>query len=136
MEKVYESLSRHGNLGLSMMAFAGLTLLAAFLWDVAPGYVALLLIPALMVSFYQMVVTPIYGLRMDANRWMVMADEGDTVVCSEDIAHLRVEDRGPSPHVTIVLRNGHEMVVPLAKGANRLDLIRAATERGIPVRSA
>lgn len=136
MEKKCETHFRRGNLGLSVLAFAGLTCLAAALWTVASGYVLLLLIPALAVSLYQMILTPIYGLRMDTSRWTVMADDGDSVVPFEDIAHLRIEDRGARARATLVLRDGGELSFPCDMADRQLALIRAATERGVPVRSA
>lgn len=136
MENKYESLFRTGSLGLSIMAFAGLTLLAALLWNVASGYVLLLLIPALAISFYQLILTPIYGLRMDHSRWTVMADGGDRVVPLPEIAHLRVDATGHDAKATLVLRSGDEIVIPVDNTDDgHLELIRAATERGIPVRS-
>jgi hypothetical protein len=136
MEKIYEFLIRPGSLMLSVAAFAALTLLAGLVWTVAPGYVLLLMIPALAISLYQMVLTPVYGLRMDARRWTVMAHDGDCVVASEDIAHLRLDDRGAVPRAALVLRNGEEIAIPFELAPDKLDLIRAATERGIPVRSS
>jgi hypothetical protein len=135
MDKIYEFLIRPGSLALSMAAFAALTLLGALVWTVAPGYVLLLLIPALALSLYQMVLTPVYGLRMDARRWTVMAHEGDCVVAAEDIAYLRLDERGAVPRATLVLRTGEEITIPFDLAPDKLDLIRAATERGMPVRS-
>jgi len=135
MKPNFESLFRPGSLGLSMVAFAGLTLLAALLWNVASGYVLLLLIPALAVSFYQLVLTPVYGLKMDKRGWTVLDGDGDKVVAFEDIAHLRVEQRGRKSHATIVLNDGGEVSLPDDIAPDQLDLIRAATERGVPVRS-
>jgi len=135
MEKITEFLFRPGSLGLSVLAFAGLTLLAAALWPVASGYVLLLLIPALAVSFYQMVVTPVYGLKMNARRWTVMSHDGDSVVAFEDIAHLRLDERGQRSEATLVLRDGQEVAIPYNAAPGSLDLIRAATDNGVPVRS-
>jgi hypothetical protein len=135
MEKINEFLFRPGSLGLSVLAFIGLTCLAAALWTVASGYVLLLLIPALAVSFYQMVVTPVYGLKMNARRWTVMTHDGDSVVPFEDIAHLRLEERGAQSNATLVLRDGQEVPIPYDGRPGSLDLIRAATDNGVPVRS-
>lgn len=135
MDKIHESLFRPGSLALSVVAFTGLTFLAALLWSVASGYVLLILIPALAVSFYQMVLTPVYGLRMDARRWTVMGNDGDSVVAFEDIAHLRLEGRGTTSRATLVLRDGQEVPIPVDLDPDHLPLIRAATDRGIPVRT-
>jgi hypothetical protein len=136
MENRYQTLFRPGNLALSMVAFAGLTLLAAFLWNVAAGYVLLLLIPALVVSFYQMVLSPVYGVKMDAEALTVLADAGKTTVPFRDIAHIRIDEQGATSRATMVLKGGDEVAIPFDMAADQLDLIRAATDRGIPVRSA
>lgn len=136
MKTNFESLFRPGSLGLSIVAFAGLTLLAALLWTVASGYVLLLLIPALAVSFYQLVLTPVYGVKIDKGRWTVMDSDGDRVVAFEDIAHLRVEQRGARAQTTIVLHDGAEVSLPEDIAPDQLELIRAATEQGVPVRSS
>jgi hypothetical protein len=136
MENRYQSLFRPGNLALSMVAFAGLTLLAAFLWKIAAGYVLLLLIPALAISFYQMVLSPVYGLRTDAKTLTVLADTGRTTVAFSDIAHVRIDETAEKPGATLVLTNGAEVGIPSDMGSDQFDLIRIATDRGIPVRSA
>ncbi len=135
MENRFDALFRPGNLALSLTAFAGLTLLAALLWNVAPSFVLLLLIPALAVSFYQIVLSPVYGLRMDDERLTVMTEDGTRVVPFEDIAHVRVADEGRASRATLVLNDGDEVAIPFDMPPGQLDLIRAVTERGIPVRS-
>lgn len=136
MENRYQTFFRPGNLALSMVAFAGLTLLAAALWTVAAGYVLLLLIPALAISFYQMVLSPVYGLRMDAQALTVMAHEGKTSIAFRDIAHIRIDEQGATSRATIVRTDGGEVAIPFDMAPDQLALIRAATDRGIPVRSA
>lgn len=135
MENRFDALFRPGNLALSMMAFAGLSLLGAFLWDVAPSFVLLLLIPALAISLYQMVLSPVYGLRMDDGRLTIMTEDGTRVVPFEDIAHLRIAEEGRASRSTMVLQDGEEVAIPFDMPPGQLDLIRAVTERGIPVRS-
>jgi hypothetical protein len=136
MENRYHTLFRPGNLALSMVAFSGLTLLAAFLWNVAAGYVLLLLIPALAISFYQMILSPVYGLKMDAEALTVLAEQGQTTVPVHDIAHIRIDQQGATSRATMVLKGGGEIAIPVDMAAGQFDLIRAATDRGIPVRSA
>jgi len=135
MDKINDFLFRPGSLALSVLAFAGLTLLAAVLWTVASGYVLLLLIPALAVSFFQMVVTPLYGLRMNARRWTVLAEDGDRVVPFEEISHLRFDARAALARPVLVLRDGQEVAIPVDHRQHALGLIRAATDHGVPVRS-
>lgn len=135
MEKVFQYATRPGSLGLSILAFAGLTLLAAMLWNVASGYVLLLFIPALALSFYQMVLSPVQGLRFDAERWTVMTDEGDREIAATDIAYLRIAERDGTARATLILTDGSEIGVPVDLAPNPLDLIQAATDHGIPVRT-
>jgi hypothetical protein len=135
MDKSLTFAARPGNLGLSILAFAGLTLLAAALWPVAPGYVLLLFVPALALCFYQMVLTPIYGLRLGPRNWTVMTEDGDREIHPEQIAYLRIVETGTRASAALVLRDGTEVGIPFDLSPKPLDLIRAATERGIPVRS-
>lgn len=136
MENRYHTFFRPGNLALSMVAFSGLTLLAAVLWNVAAGYVLLLLIPALGVSFYQMVLSPVYGLKMGSDAVTVLAEQGKTTVAFRDIAHIRIEEQGEASRATMVLNDGEEVTIPFDMAPGQFDLIRLATDRGIPVRSA
>jgi hypothetical protein len=126
---------RAGSLTLSLVAFTGLTCLAIFLWQVASGYVLLLLVPALAVSLYQMVLTPVYGLHLEDTRWRVMAQDGDRTIARDDIAHLRIVDYASFARATLVLTDGREVAIPFDLAPNPLELIRAATEQGIPVRT-
>jgi len=135
MEKSFEYSARPGSLMLSILAFAGLTLLAALLWNVASGYVLLLFIPALLMCLYQLVVTPIYGLRVNKTHWVILDEDGDYMIPVKDIAHLRVSEQNKATEATLVLKNGTEVEIPLDLAPNPLDLIGAATERGIAVRT-
>lgn len=134
MRDTYEHAARPGNLGLSVLAFAGLTLLTAQLWHIIPGFVLLILIPALTVSFCQLIVTPVYGLRMSPGSWLIYAGQDETEVPSSEIAHVRVNDRSERPEITLVLTDGTEITVPEQAAPDPLVLIREATDRGIPVR--
>lgn len=134
MSDTYEHAARPGNLGLSVLAFAGLTLLTAQLWHIIPGFVLLILIPALTVSFCQLIVTPVYGLRMSPRAWLIYAGKAETEVPSAEIAHVRVRDGGEDAGVTLVLTNGTEIMLPPQALPDPLVLIREATARGIPVR--
>jgi len=135
MEKALAYTARPGSLTLSMVAFSGLTLLAALLWEVASGYVILLFIPALALCFYQMVLTPTYGLRLAQGRWTIMTHDGDRVIPSQDIAHLQIIDLGDVAQATLVLVDGSRVVIPFNLPVQPLELIQAATEHGVPVRT-
>lgn len=135
IEKTFEYATRPGSLALSMVCFAGLVLLAAFLWQFASGLVLLLFVPALLVSFVQMVLTPIYGLRMDDTAWIITDEDGRRHIANNTIAHLKIEDRGPVARAIIVLTEGGEVEIPFDVQHNPFHLIRAATDRGVPVRT-
>ena len=135
MEKTLSYTARPGNLALSMVAFCGISLLAAFLWEAASGYVILLFIPALALCFYQMTLSLIYGLKIALGRWTVMTEQGDRVIASEDIAFLRISPAGRSAHATLVLRDGEEVAIPFDLSPDPLELIQISTECGVPVRT-
>lgn len=127
-------LTRPGNLALSMVAFSGLTLLAAFMWNVAPGYVILLLIPALAISFYQMVLSPVNGLRMDDAALTVLSDTGVTSVPLDRIAEIRLTGQPGAAQGNILLGDGAVMAIPFEMGADHCAFLRRMADRGIPVR--
>lgn len=135
MEKTLSYTVRPGSLALSMMAFCGISLLAAFLWEAASGYVILLFIPALALCFYQMTLSPIYGLKIALGRWTVMTEQGDRIIASEDIAYLRITQAGRAAHATLVLRDGGELPIPFDLSPDPLELIQISTECGVPVRT-
>lgn len=136
MSDTFEHAARPGNLGLSVLVFAGLTLLTAQLWPVLPGIVLLVLIPALTVSFCQMIVTPVYGLRVSREGWKIYEGASEFTVDAGEIAYLRIKDGEGEQRarVTLVLTDGMEIVLPPQATPEPLVLIREATNRGIPVR--
>lgn len=134
MKQDFEYRTRPGGLALSVTAFAGLCLLAAFMWHVVPGFVLLLLIPALGVVAYQLIVTPVYGLRVTQDSWVVYDGPEDRFFPTHEIAHLRVTDPDGEGRCTLVLTNGGEFDLPDLAVPSPLDLIEQATNRGIPVR--
>lgn len=135
MEKAIAYTERPGGLALSIATFSGIALLAALLWEVASGYVILLFIPALALCFYQLVLTPIYGVRLAGGWWTVMTEEGDFVIASQDIAHLQIVDLGGVAKATLVLSDGSKLPIPSTLPAQPFDLIQAATAYGVPVRT-
>ena len=134
MARTFHHNTRPGSLGLSLFALGGLILLAAHLWEIMPGYVMVVFIPALMASIAQLVVTPVYGLQISDRSWRIEADGQTRNLAARDIAYLRLQDRGARPRATVVLTGGAEVEMPASVLPDPLVLIREATERGIPVR--
>ncbi|GEM_PF-1345949 len=137
MTETFEYKTRPGSLTLSMIAFAGLTLLAAQLWASLPGVVILLLIPALLTCLWQIVVTPIYGLSVSRHGWQIINGRQDLSIPACDIAYLRMAEAiTPEVGATLVMNDGSEVALPTHVLPHPMDLIREATNRGIPVREA
>jgi hypothetical protein len=135
MENANTHASRHGSLALSVMVFAGLSLLTVQLWSIASGYALLLAVPTLLVCLSQMIVTRDYGLFINAKRWRVMTRSEDREIPAERIAFLRVTNHGPISRSVLVLTDGREVSIPFDVAPDPLELIRAATDLGVPVRS-
>jgi hypothetical protein len=135
MEHDFTYHSRPGSLPLSLLALAGLILLAVQLWEVIPGFVLLVFIPALLVSIAELILTPIYGVRMSDTEWRI-----------EPGARRRScpPARSPScacrtaaqPRTSVVLSDGSEIEMPQVALPDPITLIREVTNRGIPVRHA
>lgn len=136
MTRTFHHNTRPGSLGLSLFALAGLILLAAHLWEIMPGYVMVVFIPALLASIAQLVVSPVYGLRISDAAWRIEADGQTRNLLARDIAYLRLHDRGARATAALVLSDGSEIEMPQTVLPDPLVLIREATERGIPVRHA
>jgi hypothetical protein len=135
MDTDYTYKSRPGSLPLSLLALAGLILLAVHLWEVIPGFVLLVFIPALLVSIAELILTPIYGVRMSDTEWRIEAGRTAQALPTSKIAFLRVEDRG-RPRTSVVLSDGTEIEMPQVALPDPITLIREVTNRGIPVRHA
>jgi hypothetical protein len=102
---------------------------------VASGYVILLLIPALLVCIYQMAFKREYGLRLNAERWRVTTKRGAQDIPAQDIAYLRITGHGPISRAVIVLTDATEVAIPFDLAPDPLELIRAATDLGVSVRT-
>lgn len=136
MNNSFETVSRPGNLGLSVLAFAGLTLLAAALWNVASSYVLLLFIPALLISLYQMILTPTYGLRLQEHAWTVIDAGYDLTIPTAEIAYIDLpRDDDDLSRAQIVLRCGEHIPFPDGITIAPLDMIRKASQCGVAVRT-
>jgi hypothetical protein len=127
--------ARPGSLPLSLIALAGLILLAIHLWEVIPGFVLLIFIPALLVSIAELILTPIYGVSMTDTEWRIEAGRKAQALPISKIAFVRVQDRG-TPRTSVVLSDGTEIEMPQVALPDPLTLIREVTNRGIPVRHA
>lgn len=136
MDRTFQYEARPGSLTLSLVTLAGLILLAAQLWPIVPGYVLLIFIPALLVSIAQLVITPVYRLRLSDESLRIEAGTRAQDLPMQGIAYLRVEDRAARPEAVIVLDDGSEVEMPQLALPDPLVLIREATNRGIPVRHA
>lgn len=136
MTQTYTYHSRPGSLGLSLLALAGLILLAVQLWSIMPGFVLLIFIPALLVSIVELALTPVYGLRMTETSWRIEAGTKAQDVPVDRIAYLRLRDRGTWKGAFVVLSDGSEVEMPAPALPDLLTLIREATNRGVPVRHA
>ncbi|MBF9035580.1 hypothetical protein HKCCE2091_15135 [Rhodobacterales bacterium HKCCE2091] len=133
----FEYRARAGNLPLSIAAFAGLSLLAAVIWTVAPAYALILMVPALGIVLYQIVVSPVYGIRVSKDGWEVLADDTDHMIPASEIAHVRFSDKKDRPRCTIVLKDGTEVSLPdAALPADPMALIRQASANGLNIRQA
>ena len=117
------------------MVFAGLSLLTVQLWSIASGYALLLAVPTLLVCLSQMIVTREYGLFITAKSWRVLTRSESRDIPAERIAFLRVTNHGPISRSVLVLTDGREVSIPFDVAPDPLELIRAATDLGVPVRS-
>lgn len=134
MTDTFEYATRPGSTGLSILSFAGLGALTVFLWQVAPGYVLLLMIPALIMCLWQVTRVPTYGIRMSSTTWCIMSGDDDMVIPTAKIAYLRVTDRGMNRSIGLMLEDGTEIRLPMECLPDPMEMIREATSRGIPVR--
>lgn len=134
MTDTYEFATRPGNTGLSLIAFTGLGALAALLWQLAPSYVILLMIPALAVCLWQMARVPTYGIKMTDTSWHILAGRDDLVIPISQIAYVRMTERGDERRIGVMLDDGTEIQLPVESLPNPMQIIREATQRGIPVR--
>lgn len=134
MTDTFEYATRPGSAGLSILSFVGLSALTVFLWQIAPGFVLLLMVPALLMCLWQITRVPTYGIRMTRSTWSILGGTDDLKIPTAQIAYLRVVDRGAHRRIGLMLDDGTEVVLPLECLPDPYDLIREATNRGIPVR--
>ncbi len=134
MAHTFEHSSRPGSASLSVVTFVGLAALAAILWQIAPGYVLLLMIPALAACLWQMTRVPTYGIKITPTSWHILGGYDDLVIPTGQIAYLSILERGADRHIGLMLRDGTEIVLPVESLPDPSHLIRAATTHGIPVR--
>ena len=131
----FEYRSRPGNLALSLAALAGLTLLAAVIWTIAPVYALVLMVPAILISFYQIIVSPIYGLKVSPEAWAVFSEQPDQTIPLSEIGHVQFSDKPGQPRCTLVLNDGTAIALPdQALPDDMMELIRQTSERGMKIR--
>lgn len=136
MTREFEYHTRPNGVALSIAAFAGLTLLAASLWNSFPGFVILLLVPALAVCFWQIVVIPTYGMRLSQSTWDIIDGPNDRSIAVKTIAYLRVSESEGPMRCSLMLNDGTELDLNALTIPAPMVLIREATKRGIPVRQS
>lgn len=134
MTETFDHAARPGTAGLSLLSFAGLGALTAMLWQISPGSVPLLLVPAAVACLWQITRMPTYGIKMTDLYWTILGGRDDIVIPTARMLYLRVVDRGAHRRVALMLDDGTEVVLPMACLPDPYDMIREATNRGIPVR--
>ncbi|MEJ6395144.1 hypothetical protein V8J82_17915 [Gymnodinialimonas sp. 2305UL16-5] len=136
MADTYEYATRPGKPGLSVIAFTGLGALAALLWQLVPGYVILLLIPALAICLWQLTRVPTYGIKMSDQSWHILGGYDDLEVPISRISHLQIRERGTLQRISVMIDDGTEIQLPIDNLPDHAGLKREAEQRGIPVRHA
>lgn len=134
MSDTYEYAARPGSAGLSILSLVGLGALTVFLWQISPGTVLLMMIPALVACLWQLTRMPVYGIKMTKYAWHVLGGGNDYVIPTAQISYLRFSDVGTTRRFGLMLTDGTEIVLPVEGLPDPMDLIREATNRGIPVR--
>ncbi len=134
MSDTFEHSSRPGSASLSVLSFVGLGALAAILWQISPGFVLLLMIPALAVCLWQMARVPTYGIKMTKSSWYILGGYEDLIVPTAQISYLRMVERSGHRRIGLMLEDGTEIVLPTESLPDPMHLLREATARGIPVR--
>lgn len=125
---------RPGSSTLSVVAFVGLGALTALLWQAVPAFLLLFMIPALAACLWQVTKVPTYGIRITPDAWFVMGGYEDLEIPTGQISYLKVIDRNDQRRATLMLVDGSEIILSSDSLPAPLDLIREATQRGIPVR--
>ena len=131
----YEYRTRGGSLALSIAALFGLTLLAAVVWTVAPVFSLILMVPALLACFYQLVFSPVYGVAVSGDGWRILSEAPDQTIRFDEIAHVAFSEKPGRPRVALVLTDGSTVVPPPeALPGDLMELTRQASSRGLNIR--
>ncbi|MEM1273708.1 MAG: hypothetical protein AAGF88_07825 [Pseudomonadota bacterium] len=131
----FEYRTRPGSLALSIAAFAGLTLLAAVVWTIAPVFALILMVPALLMCFYQIVVSPTYGLKVSGDGWRVFSEAPDRVIPMAEIDHVQFSEKPGAPRCVLALKDGTTVALPdQALPSDLMALIRETSARGLNIR--
>lgn len=133
MSDTFEYVARPGSSALSVLSFVGLGALATFLWQIAPGYVLLLLIPALAICLWQVMNVPTYGMKITQEAWHLIGGDDDIAIPVDRIASLRTVDHDGEQRIRLMMDDGSELQLPAECLPEPGALIRAAEARGIDV---
>ncbi|MBF9044800.1 hypothetical protein HKCCE4037_15765 [Rhodobacterales bacterium HKCCE4037] len=134
MTETFEYSVRPGSAWLSVLSFIGLGVLAYFLWQVAPGFVLLMAIPALAACVWQVLNLPKYGIRMTPSTWQLLGIEDDFIIPSNQISYLRIQKNEGEPIVGLMLDDGTEIRLPNDFLPDLKSLVREAAARNVAVR--
>ena len=135
MSAAYEYRNRGGSLILSIAALSGLTLLAAVIWTVAPVFSIVLMVPALLVCFYQLVFSPVYGVAVSGDGWRILSEAPDRTIGLDEISHVAFSERADRPRVELVLNDGKKVPLPhQAVPGDLMELTRQACAHGMNIR--
>ena len=131
----FEYRARGGSLALSVAALSGLTLLAAVIWTVAPVFALVLMVPALLVCFYQLVFSPVYGVAVSGDGWQIFSEAPDRKIAFDQIAHVAFSEKPGRPRVALVLTDGTTVAVPNeGLPGDLMELTRQTSARGLNIR--
>jgi len=135
MASEFEYRTRNGSLALSVAALSGLTLLAAVIWTVAPVFSLVLLVPALLLCFYQVVFSPVHGVAVTGEGWKIFSEAPDRLIKLDQIAHVAFSEKPGLPRVALVLNDGSRVELPNeALPGDLMELTRQASARGMNIR--
>ena len=135
MTNTFEHTVQPGRYGLSIMTFIGLGCFAALLWQVAPGYVVILMVPALAICLWQMISVPTYGIRMNKDEVAILGGYEDLSIPTSEINHLLVREHGNDRRVSFILNDGTEVQLPAEFLPEVRRVAHEASECGIAVRN-
>ncbi len=129
----FEYIARPGSSTLSVVSFVGLGALATFLWQLAPGLVLLILVPALAICAWQVMNVPSYGIKITDETLHLIGGDDDIAIPVNQIVSLRTVARGEEKRIRVMMDDGSELQLPVECVPDADVLLSAAQERGIAV---